>query len=150
MLNQLNKMKSIYSILIAILYCLICSCYTKHRAIEKFCSKDTASIILTIHDTILVDSIQVDTVFNDNIDSVYITKDKLEIVYVKKFGKVYIQGKCKGDTIYYEKKVLIEVPVNCPKLSWYKQLGADYWFILPLIILILFILGYIRKILNNG
>jgi len=150
MLNQLNKMKSIYSILIAFFYCLICSCYTKHRAIEKFCSKDTASIMVTIHDTILIDSIQVDTVFNDNVDSVYITKDKLEIVYVKKFGKVYIEGKCKGDTIYYEKKVLIEVPVDCPKLSWYKQLGADYWFILPLIILILFILSYIRKIMNNA
>jgi hypothetical protein len=143
-------MKSIYSILIVILYCLICSCYTKNQAIEKFCSKDTASVFVTIHDTIIVDSIQVDTVFNDTIDSVYITKDKLEIVYVKKLGKVYIQGKCKGDTIYYEKKVLVEIPVNCPKLSWYKQLGADYWYILPLIVLILIIVGYIRKILNNG
>jgi len=143
-------MKSIYSILIAILYCLICSCYTKSQAIDKFCSKDTASVMATIHDTIIVDSIQVDTVFNESVDSVYITKDKLEIVYVKKFGKVYIEGKCKGDTIYYEKKVLIEIPVNCPKLSWYKQLGADYWYILPLIILILIIVGYIRNILNNG
>ena len=143
-------MKNIYSILIAVLYCLICSCYTKNQAIDKFCSKDTASVMVIIHDTIIVDSIQVDTVFNESVDSVYITKDKLEIVYVKKFGKVYIEGKCKGDTIYYEKKVLIEIPVNCPKLSWYKQLGADYWYILPLIVLILFIVGYIRNILNNG
>lgn len=144
-------MKSIYSILIAILYCLICSCYTKNQAIDKFCNKDTASVMVTIHDTIISESIRTDTVFNENVDSVYITKDKLEIVYVKKFGKVYIQGKCKGDTIYYEKKVLIEIPVNCPKLSWYKQLGADYWYILPLIILILIALAYIRKILQlNG
>jgi len=144
-------MKSIYSILIAILYCLICSCYTKNQAINKFCSKDTAQVILTIHDTIITESMRTDTIFNDTVDSVYITKDKLEIVYVKKFGKVYIEGKCKGDTIYYEKKVLIEVPVDCPKLSWYKQLGADYWFILPLIILILIVLAYIRKILQlNG
>ena len=144
-------MKSIYSILIAVLYCLICSCYTKNQAIDKFCSKDTASVMVTIHDTIIVDSVQVDTVFNETVDSVYITKDKLEIVYVKKFGKIYIEGKCKGDTIYYEKKVLIEIPVNCPKLSWYKQLGADYWYILPLIVLILIVLAYIRKILQlNG
>ena len=143
-------MKSIYSILIAILYCLICSCYTKSQAIDKFCNKDTASVMVTIHDTIRTETIRTDTVFNDTVDSVYITKDKLEIVYVKKFGKIYIEGKCKGDTIYYEKKVLIEIPVNCPKLSWYKQLGADYWYILPLIILILIIVGYIRKILNNG
>lgn len=143
-------MKSIYSILIAILYCLICSCYTKNQAIEKFCSQDTASVVVTIHDTIIVDSIQVNTVFNDTIDSVYITKDKLEIVYVKKFGKVYIQGKCKGDTIYYEKKVLIEVPIDCPKLVWYKQLGADYWYILPLLILFYFGIAYFHKIMNKG
>lgn len=134
-------MKSIYSILIAILYCLICSCYTKQQAIDKFCSKDTASVMVTIHDTILIDSIQVDTIFNDTVDSVYITKDKLEIVYVKKFGKVYIEGKCKGDTIYYEKKVLIEVPVDCPKQSWFDQMivEAKWWLLVIIAILILVI-----------
>ncbi len=134
-------MKSIYSILIAILYCLICSCYTKNQAIEKFCSKDTASVILTIHDTIITETIRTDTIFNDTIDSVYITKDKLEIVYVKKFGKVYIEGKCKGDTIYYEKKVLIEVPIDCPKQSWFDQmiLEAKWWLLVIIAILILVI-----------
>ncbi len=142
-------MRNIYAILIAILYCLICSCYTKNSAIRKFCTQDTTNITITIHDTIIIDSIQVDTIFNDTIDSVYITKDKLEIVYVKKFGKVYIEGKCKGDTIYYEKKVFVKVPVNCPKLSWYKQLGADYWFILPLLILAYIGIAYFHKIMNN-
>jgi len=144
-----NLYKSITIITLSILILLLSSCYTKHRAIEKFCSKDTASVIVTIHDTILIDSVQVDTVFNDNIDSVYITKDKLEIVYIKKFGKIYIEGKCKGDTIYYEKKVLIEVPVDCPKLVWYKQLGADYWYILPLLILFYFGIAYFHKKMNN-
>ncbi len=134
-------MKSIYSILIAILYCLICSCYTKQQAIDKFCSKDTASVILTIHDTIITETIRTDTIFNDTVDSVYITKDKLEIVYVKKFGKVYIEGKCKGDTIYYEKKVLIEVPVDCPKQSWFDQMivEAKWWILIIIAILILVI-----------
>jgi hypothetical protein len=134
-------MKNIYAILIAILYCLICSCYTKNQAIEKFCSKDTASVILTIHDTIITETIRTDTIFNDDVDSVYITKDKLEIVYVKKFGKVYIEGKCKGDTIYYEKKVLIEVPIDCPKQSWFDQmiLEAKWWLLVIIAILILVI-----------
>ena len=134
-------MKNIYAILIAILYCLICSCYTKQQAIEKFCSKDTASVMVTIHDTIRTETIRTDTVFNDTVDSVYITKDKLEIVYVKKFGKVYIEGKCKGDTIYYEKKVLIEVPVDCPKQSWFDQmiLEAKWWLLVIIAILILVI-----------
>ena len=132
-------MKNIYAILIAVLYCLICSCYTKNQAIEKFCSKDTASVMVTIHDTILTESIRTDTIFNDTIDSVYITKDKLEIIYVKKFGKIYIEGKCKGDTIYYEKKVLIEVPVDCPKQSWFDQmiLEAKWWLLVIIAILIL-------------
>jgi hypothetical protein len=134
-------MKNIYAILIAVLYCLICSCYTKQQAIDKFCSKDTASVILTIHDTIITETIRTDTVFNDTVDSVFITKDKLEIVYVKKFGKVYIEGKCKGDTIYYEKKVLIEVPIDCPKQSWFDQmiLEAKWWLLVIIAILILVI-----------
>jgi hypothetical protein len=134
-------MKSIYAILIAILYCLICSCYTKNQAIDKFCSKDTASVMVTIHDTIRTETIRTDTIFNDTVDSVYITKDKLEIVYVKKFGKVYIEGKCKGDTIYYEKKVLIEVPIDCPKQSWFDQMivEAKWWILIIIAILILVI-----------
>jgi hypothetical protein len=134
-------MKSIYSILIALLYCLICSCYTKQQAIDKFCSKDTASVMVTIHDTIRTETIKTDTVFNETVDSVYITKDKLEIVYVKKFGKVYIEGKCKGDTIYYEKKVLVEVPIDCPKQSWFDQMiiEAKWWILVIIAILILVI-----------
>jgi hypothetical protein len=134
-------MKSIYAILIAILYCLICSCYTKQQAIDKFCSKDTASVMVTIHDTIRTETIKTDTVFNDTVDSVYITKDKLEIVYIKKFGKIYIEGKCKGDTIYYEKKVLVEVPIDCPKQSWFDQiiLEAKWWILVIIAILILVI-----------
>jgi hypothetical protein len=134
-------MKNIYAILIALLYCLICSCYTKQQAIDKFCSKDTASVMVTIHDTIITETIRTDTVFNESVDSVYITKDKLEIVYVKKFGKVYIEGKCKGDTIYYEKKVLIEVPIDCPKQSWFDQmiLEAKWWLLVIIAILILVI-----------
>jgi hypothetical protein len=134
-------MKNIYAILIALLYCLICSCYTKNQAIEKFCSKDTASVILTIHDTIITESIRTDTIFDSTLDSVFIEKGKIQIVYVKKFGKVYIEGKCKGDTIYYEKKVLIEVPVDCPKQSWFDQmiLEAKWWLLVIIAILILVI-----------
>jgi hypothetical protein len=132
-----------------IIILLLSSCYTKQNAIRKFCSKDTASVMVTIHDTILTDSIRIDTIFNDTVDSVYITKDKLEIVYVKKFGKIYIEGKCKGDTIYYEKKVLIEVPVDCPKLVWYKQYAADYWWLWPLLMSMYFGIAYFHKIMNN-
>jgi hypothetical protein len=124
---------------------LFSSCYTKNQAIEKFCNKDTIQVTTTIHDTIIIDSIQVDTVFNESIDSVYLVKDKIEIRYTKKYGKIYLEGKCKQDTVFYEKKVMFEVPCTTPKLSWYKQLAADYWFILPLILVLLILLSFIRK-----
>ena len=135
-----------------ILSCMVLqSClYTKNTAIKKFCIKDTLLIETIIHDTIIVDSIQVDTIFSESIDSVYITKDKIEIRYLKKNGVVYLQGKCKGDTIFYTKTIYQKVPCFTPKLAWYKQLGADYWYILPIIILIFFSIKYFHKILNNG
>ena len=134
-------MKSIYSILIAVLYCFICSCASREAMVKKYCSQDTAKVFVTIHDTIRTETIRTDTIFNDNVDSVYITKDKLEIVYVKKFGKVYIEGKCKGDTIYYEKKVLVEVSIDCPKQSWFDQmiLEAKWWLLVIIAILTLVI-----------
>jgi hypothetical protein len=124
---------------------LFSSCYTKNQAIEKFCNQDTIQVTTIIYDTIIIDSVKIDTVFNETIDSVFITKNKIEIKYLKKFGKVYIEGKCKSDTIFYEKKVMFEVPCTTPKLSWYKQLAADYWFILPLILVLLILLSFIRK-----
>jgi hypothetical protein len=128
---------------------LFTSCYTKNQAIQKFCNQDTIKFSTIIYDTIIVDSIQIDTVFNESIDSVFITKDKIEIRYIKKYGKIYLDGKCKSDTIYYEKKVMFEVPCTTPNLSWYKQLGADYWFILPLILLILIAIKIVQKWLNK-
>jgi hypothetical protein len=128
---------------------LLSSCYTKNQAINKFCNKDTIQVSTIIHDTIIIDSIQVDTVFNESIDSVYLVKDKIEIRYIKKYGRIYLEGKCKGDTVFYTKEVFIKAPVLTKKLVWYKQLAADYWFILPLILLILILLSFIGKWLNK-
>jgi hypothetical protein len=124
--------------------------YTKKSAIKKFCVKDTLLIETIIHDTIIVDSIQVDTIFNESIDSVFVTKDKFEIRYLKRNGLVKIKAKYKGDTIFYTKTIYQKVPCITPKLPWYKQLGADYWYILPIIILIFLSIKYFHKILNNG
>lgn len=128
---------------------LFSSCYTKNQAIKKFCNQDTIKFSTVIHDTIIVDSVQVDTVFNESVDSVYLVKDKIEIRYLKRFGKVYLEGKCKGDTIYYEKKVMFEVPCTTPKLAWYKQLDADYWWILPSLVIIIFLRAWFIQYQNK-
>lgn len=123
--------------------------YTKNLAIKKFCNKDTLLIETIIHDTIIVDSIQVNTVFSETVDSIYFFKDKIEIQYVKKFGKIYLQGKYTGDTIFYTKTVYQKVPCTTQKLIWYKQYAADYWYILPLLLLLFLGVKYFHKILNN-
>jgi hypothetical protein len=128
---------------------LFSSCYTKNQAIKKFCNQDTIQFSTVIHDTIIVDSIQVDTVFNQDVDSVYLVKDKIEIRYIKKYGKVYLEGKCKADTIYYEKKVMFEVPCTTPKIVWYKQLAADYWWILPSLVIIILLRAWFIQYQNK-
>jgi hypothetical protein len=142
-------MKNILAILTAVIYCLLCSCYTKNQAIKKFCNQDTLNIETTIHDTIIVISIKVDTLFSDKIDSVYFVKDKIEVRYIKRNGLVKIETKYVGDTIFYTKTVYQKVPCTTQKLVWYKQYAADYWYILPVLLLIFLIVKYFHKILNN-
>lgn len=134
-------MKTIIALLTIVIYCVICSCSPlKNHYLKKYCNNDTIQFTTTIHDTIIVDSIQVDSVFSEKIDSVYITKDKIEIQYVKKFGKIYLQGKCKGDTIYREKIITVNVPVKCEKLSKLNQFMIDYkWWIIATFAMLLLV-----------
>ena len=141
-------MKTLFYILLPFMVLQSCL-YTKNTAIKKFCNKDTLLIETIIHDTIIVDSIKVDTLFSESIDSIYFIKDKIEVRYVKKFGKIYLQGKYTGDTIFYTKTVYQKVPCTTPKLVWYKQYAADYWYILPLLLLLFLVVKYFHKILNN-
>jgi hypothetical protein len=61
---------------------LFTSCYTKKKAIEKFCQSDTTTIV--VRDTIYTESVKHDTTFSERVDSIYIEKDRLRIIYKKK------------------------------------------------------------------
>lgn len=110
-------MKAIIGILTAIIYCLLCSCYTKNQAIEKFCKQDTISTFVTLHDTIRTQTIQKDTLLSSSntADTVIIQRDKMVIKYFKKDSIVYLQGTCQGDTFYINKKVFVKIPALVPK-----------------------------------
>jgi hypothetical protein len=97
-----------------ILSILLSSCYTKKQAIEKFCHQDTASIVINHTDTLVIEQHTIDSVFSDRIDSILISDTKIEIRYRKIKDSIYIEGKCKGDTIYKQIKIPIKVPCNCP------------------------------------
>ena len=108
-----------------ILLVLLSSCYTKKRAIEKFCSQDSNIIVINRIDTFIVKEIKHDTIFSIEVDSVFIQRDKLQIVYKRFKDSIYIQGKCIADTIIQIKPITLKVPCNCKscELVWYYK-----WF----------------------
>ena len=119
-------MKNTILILSTIL--LLSSCYTKRKAIEKFCKSD--SVTVTIHDTIKTETIRTDTAFFYDTDTLTIVKDKLIIQYKKVRDSVYLSGTVFSDTLYIEKQV--QVSVNCPPVSTYsfnEWLEGQNWFI---------------------
>lgn len=104
---------------------LVSSClYTKKGAINKFCKADSIPYSIVVHDTFVVQSIKVDTFFNASIDTFTIIKDRLEIRYKKIGEKIFIEGECKGDTIYKTKFIHVNVPVLKSKLAWW-----EIWYI---------------------
>ncbi len=112
--------------------------YTKKRAIEKFCTTDSIPYSIVVHDTIVIKAIQVDTFFSAKLDSFIIIKDRLEIRYKKVGEKIFIQGKCKSDTIYKTKLVQVKIPIVKPKDKWWVEY---YW--LPYLILLVLVIRYV-------
>lgn len=127
-----------------ILTCLfLTSCYTKKRAIEKFCVQDSVKVSVLIHDTIIVDSSRVDTVFNSHIDTMVIENERVVVRYVRNNGKISLSGTAKADTIYRTIYRNIKVPTTCPKqLEWHEQLIRKWWFWVLVVLVILYQFRY--------
>ena len=103
------------NIIILLALLLSQSCYTRKKAIEKFCKSDSVSV--TIRDTIRTETILSDTVFSASIDTLILTKDRLSIRYIKVRDSIYLSGECKGDTLYITKEV--KVQTICPSIGGY-------------------------------
>jgi hypothetical protein len=118
------------------------SCYTRKRAIEKFCKSDSVSV--TIRDTIRTETLRVDSVFSVNLDTILLTKDRLIIRYIKVRDSIYLSGECKGDTIYYTKEV--KVQTICPSIGSYSfnewLEGQPFWVGLIVMLILIFALLY--------
>lgn len=111
-------------LLFALILLALTGCYTKHAAIRKFCKQDTATTMITVHDTVVVDSIVVDTIFSTTVDSVVVERDKLIIKYIRTGDSIQLSGKYSGDTIYKESVIEVKVPCDCPdmpKPAWYQK-----------------------------
>ena len=114
-------MKSIISITIVIIYCLLCSCSPlKNHYLKKYCKQDSVIFETVIHDTIEVPGEKADTVFtvsncdSTTTDSVTVDNGKVSATYVRKGNKVKLSANYKGDSIPYQKPIRIVLPCNCP------------------------------------
>jgi hypothetical protein len=130
------------NIVIILALLMLNSCYTRKRAIEKFCKSDSVSV--TIHDTIRTETLRVDSVFSVNLDTILLTKDRLSIRYIKVRDSIYLSGNCLGDTLYITKEV--KVQTICPSISSYSfnqwLEGQPFWVGLIVMLILIFALLY--------
>ena len=132
-------MKLLARILLAIitfglLSLLFTSCQAhRERMQKKYCTPDTA--IVLIRDTILTKEVKTDTFFHYKVDTLTLTKDKLTIRYIKRGDTVYLEGECKGDTIYYTKTIKVPylAPAEKTAVKWYVWLLAGFGLALFLV-----------------
>jgi len=103
---------------------LLCSCSPQKRLeilLKKhpeLLAKDT----ITFKDTIYTRDIKIDTSFITNKrDTIIIHKDNLTTQVIRNCDSIYVISKYKGDTIYIEKKVPVQLPAKAQK-TIYKEL----------------------------
>jgi len=65
---------------------------------------------LVFHDSFGIPEIRIDTILHFDLihDSVHIRKDRLEFTIHRRSDSLIVQGKCKEDTIYIERKIPVE------------------------------------------
>ena len=101
-------------------------CNRKLERVTKKCPQllvqDT--IIVKIDTTIIINEVKKDSSFAAGVgDTIYIDKEKLSIKFIRlKADSFFIEGKCKGDTIYIDK--IIRVPyqkINLIELTFWEK-----------------------------
>jgi hypothetical protein len=131
------------NIIILLALLLSQSCYTKRKAIEKFCKSD--SVVVTIHDTIRTETLRVDTAFYYDVDTILLTNDRLSIRYIKVRDSIYLSGECLGDSIIITKEV--KVQTLCPSVSTYSFNewldGQSFWVTFIVMVILIFALLYL-------
>ncbi len=95
---------------------------------------------LFIQDTVPVPLIQADTSWHiDNLtDTAFLSKDRLEVSLQRLLDTIYLQGRCKADTIYLEHQIPVE-KIKLVKQDKLDQLISKIpWIAVGIIALILF------------
>ena len=123
------------SISIVVIIMLGCSPQKRmNRLIDKY-PYLVESEMVEIHDTIIVESVKTDTflTLENLLDTVYITEDRLKIKTIFRDNKIYIEGECETDTIFYTKEIEVEKVVYLEDTIWtdIKRKGKRWgWFLI--------------------
>lgn len=103
-----GKVLTILAIGICLIYLLSgCSCEALQKRLERKCGQINYDTLI-VKDTIVTNTIKRDTVFKYYTrDTVVVREGRLVMKYFYNShdSTVYLNGNCKGDTIYIEKKV---------------------------------------------
>jgi hypothetical protein len=102
---------------------------------------------LTFRDTIITSTNNIDTaiLIKNLTDTIILVKDNLRITLKRVHDTLFIQGECKGDTIYIEHRVPVE-KVKFVKPDKFDTLIAKLpWLIAGLIALVILGIFLIRK-----
>ena len=141
-------MSTIYKILLFIML-LLSSCSPQQRLQHLLASHPElkASDTLLVKDTLIVPGTSIDTSVNllNLRDTVVITKDKLVIQLEKKHDTLFIQGKCKADTIIKTLHIATEkIRVIKPdRVSAF--IAKIPWIVIGLITIVAALIFFFRK-----
>ena len=133
-----RRLKSTFILIIIAAFLVSCSHSAKVRRAERKIFKLTQKYpqllkkdTVVYRDTLLNTEVRTDTSFIDKelTDTITITKDKLTIKYFKKDSLIYIEGKCEEDTIFIEKRIMIDKIVvrDMTTLMIIKRLARRFW-----------------------
>ena len=138
-------MKPTLSLLLILLLTSCSPQYRLNRLIALHPELKTPDTIF-IRDSLIVPQVQVDTMFDLKTirDTVIIQKDRLQIKLSKIHDTLFLTGKCKGDTVYINRKIPVE-KIKIVKPDYLDNFISKLpWIVIGLICLVL-LLVFIQR-----
>ncbi len=139
-------MKPTFSLLLILLLSSCSPQYRLNRLIALHPELKTPDTIF-IRDSLIVPQVQVDTMFDFKTirDTVIIQKDRLQIKLSKIHDTLFLTGKCKGDTVYINRKIPVE-KIKIVKPDYLDNFISKLpWIVIGLTILILLFIWILKR-----
>ena len=142
-------MKDFVKLMLLLILCLITGCSPTYRLNRLLALHPELKIAdtLIIRDSLIVPQVQVDTMldFKTIRDTVIIQKDRLQIKLRKIHDTLFLTGKCKGDTVYINRKIPVE-KIKIVKPDYLDNFISKLpWIVIGLTILILLFIWILKR-----